>query len=500
MKRSLVPVIYDFKRSFLRLSTLVLLVLFIVAGIGLSYLSYSIVSNLAGPVKTLGIITVDNGNVTVYGVAYDLVGRQLSDAKIMFLDESGKTLYESRVNGLYHLSFKAPINDRVARVRIIYNGKKADENILPLNYVNKTYYILYYAAFNAFTMTESGGVLWAPQDNPRTYIIVSLLILDKSSGDALLQILSFNIVNHGLKPNYELVTGFIKLSNNGPSTTYINASKHPRIVPYRIINVSVPYVRYRVKLDPSYNAIVIRVNGSNETLIIRYDRLQPAKGFMMESMLSSSGLSLFLNFFPIVFLYLAYKLISKPKASGALEFVLARPVTKWDLYITRYVSGVLTALVSSAIFVVALDIASAALWGIAFGAYTSLLLFLAIFAGLVAWYSFCYLLSSGLRSSSGYLALSIVFYLLFAMFWGLITFLVAMQIGAGFTGGAWESLSYKLSMLNPIKVSDLIIYYVRLHYGLVTPIQWISPGIVAGAILAWIILPFILGYLVFKKD
>ncbi len=498
MKRSLVPVIYDFKRSFLRASTLVLLVLFIVAGIGLSYLSYSIVSNLAGPVRTLGIIAMDNGNATVYGVAYDLVGRQLSGAKILFLDKMGRTIYESRVDGLYHLSFKAPINDRIARVRIIYNGKRADEDVLPLNYVNKTYYILYYA--NPFSLTESDGVLWMPPDNPRTYAVVSLIMLDKSSGEALLQVLSFNTADHRLKPNYELIIGYMKLSSNGPDTTYINASKLPHIVPYKVINISDPYVRYRVKLDPSYNAIVVRVNGSNETLIIRYDRLRPAKGFMIESMLSSSGLQLFLNFFPIVFLYLAYKLISKPKASGALEFILARPVTKWDLYVTRYVSGVLTALVSSAIFVVALDIGFAALWGIAFGAYTSFLLFLAIFLGLVAWYSFCYLLSSGLKSSSGYLALSIVFYLLFAMFWGLITFLVALQIGAGFTGEAWESLSYKLSMLNPIKVSDLIIYYVRLHYGLVTPIQWINPGIVAGAILAWIVVPFILGYLVFKKD
>ena len=500
MKRSLVPVIYDFKRSFFRLSTLILLVVFIVAGIGLSYLSYSMASNLAEPVRTLGIIVVNSDNVLVYGVAYDFTGKELSGANIVFLDSSGKTLFETRVNGIYHLSFKASANNRIARVKIMYNGKEAVEPVLPLDYINNTYYVLYYATFNKLSMTENGGILWTPQNNPRTYLVASLLLLDKSSGDALLQIVSINTTNRDVRPNYELLIGCMELSGTSASKEYINTSLLPRSIVYKTINMRDHFVREKIRVDPNDNVLIMRINGSDKALLMRYDRLQPAKAFMAGAMLSSSGLSLFLNFFPIVFLYLAHILMAKPKATGALEFILARPVTKWDLYVTRYVSGVLVALASSAIFVIALDIASATIWGIMFGAYPSVIMFLAIFVGLVAWYSFCYLLSSGLRSSSGYLALAIILYLLFAMFWGLIVFLIAMYMGVGVTAEAAESLGYKLSMLNPIKISDLIIYYMRLYYGLVTPIQWINPGVVAGVSLAWIIAPFILGYLVFKRD
>lgn len=500
MKRSLVPVIYDFKRSFFRLSTLILLAVFIVAGIGLSYLSYSMVSNLAGPVRTLGVIVVDGDNVLVYGVAYDFTGKELSGASIVFLDSSGRTLFETRINGVYHLSFKAPANNRIARVKIMYNGKEASEPVLPLDYINNTYQVLYYAAFNTLSMTENGGILWTPQNSPRTYLVASLLLLDKSSGDALLQIVSINTTDRGFRPNYELLIGCVELGVTSTSKGNINTSLLPRSIVYKTIDIRDYFVRKRIRVDPSDNVLIMRINGTDKALLMRYDGLQPAKAFMAGSMLSSSGLSLFLNFFPIVFLYLAHILMAKPKATGALEFILARPVTKWDLYITRYVSGVLVALASSAIFVIALDIASATIWGIMFGAYPSVIMFLAIFVGLVAWYSFCYMLASGIKSSSRYLALAIIFYLLFAMFWGLIVLLIAISMGVGITAEAAESLGYKLNMLNPIKISDLILYYMRLHYGLVAPMHWINPGVVAATSLAWIMAPFVLGYLVFKRD
>ncbi len=502
MRRSLVPVIYDFKRSFLRLSTVVLLVVFIVAGVGLSYLSYTMISGLAGPVRTMGLLVIDNDHAIAYGVAYDFAGKPLHDATLIFLSSSGQKILETKVSGPYKLEFNLPANTSISRVKIMSNGKSLVMPVLVLQPPDVKPSVYYYAAYNALPMTEAGGVLGFSSNKtgkPSTFVVFSLLIIDKSSGEASLQVVAVNTSRPDLKPHLTLLVGSAKISR-GLSSPYINISKYHVSAKYHALTIDKNVVTAIVKYNPDDNYVIVSIKGVDEAAAIRIDRLQPAKSFMAGSMLSSSGLSLFLNFFPIVFLYLAYVMLAKPKATGALEFILARPVTKWDLYMTRFLSGVLVALVSSAIFVVALDIASLALWGITFSPYILTIMFLALFVGLTAWYSFCYMIASGIKSSSGYLAISIVLYLLFAMFWGLIVFLIMMATGIGISTSGAESLSYKINLFNPVKISDLILYYMRLHYGLVSPIDWINPAIVACISIAWIIVPFIIGYLLFRKD
>jgi len=502
MKRSLVPVIYDFKRSFLRISTLVLLVVFIVAGVALSYLSYTMISSLAGPVRTIGLLVIDNSHVIVYGIAYDFAGKPLHDATLIFLSSSGQKILETKVSGTYKLEFNLPTNTSINRVKIISNGRSLVLPVFGLQPPDVKPCVYYYATYDAFPMSEAGGVLgfsFNETSRTGTLLAFSLLIIDKSSGEASLQVVAVNTSRSDLKPHLTLLVGSAKISHEPPAP-YIYLSKHPISAEYHALTIDKNIVTTTVKYNPEDNYIIVLIKGSDKAAVINVNRLQPAKSFMAGSMLSSSGLSLFLNFFPIVFLYLAYVMLAKPKATGALEFILARPVTKWDLYMTRFLSGILVALVSSAIFVVALDIASLALWGITFSPYVSIVMFLALFVGLTAWYSFCYMIASGIKSSSGYLAVSIVLYLLFAMFWGLIVFLIMMTTGIGMSSPGAESLSYKVNLLNPIKISDLILYYMRLHYGLVAPISWINPAIVAGISIVWIIVPFIIGYLLFKRD
>lgn len=501
MRRSLAPIIYDFRRSFFRVSTLVLLFVFIVAGIGLSYLSYTMIYGSVPTIRTMGVIIIGDHNATVYGVAYDLAGREISGATITLLNKTGRTITEEKVGGFYHFSFKTRDHMEIAGVKIMYNGRETEERVMTIGFHgNNT--ILYYAPFNSAFTIENGDVMAAPGTNPQVFAVISLILLDKARGDAVLQILSINTSSTSLKPCYELLLGYAKYNTTVMSTGIVTSytTRLSNCTYYETLRIHSILFRQEIKLDTRMDALVLRYDRTNMTLTIDYSALQPARSFMIGSMLSSGALTIFVNFFPIAFLYLAYVLMSKPRSSGALEFILARPVTKWDLYLTRYASGILVALASSAVFVVTLNLSSALIWGVLLGAQPSITMFLAVLVSLTAWYSFCYMLASSIRSSSRYLALSIVFYLLFMMFWSLIVFLVGMYSGAIAGSESFTELSYRLSMLNPIKVGDLIIYYIREFFGLVKPIHWINPGIVAVASLAWIVVPFIIGYLLFRRD
>jgi len=69
-----------------------------------------------------------------------------------------------------------------------------------------------------------------------------------------------------------------------------------------------------------------------------------ARRLVAAQVASRAGAGVFTAFFPVVALYLVYVYVAKPRAQGALEFVLARPITRLDLYVTRFSAGALVVL------------------------------------------------------------------------------------------------------------------------------------------------------------
>lgn len=155
-----------------------------------------------------------------------------------------------------------------------------------------------------------------------------------------------------------------------------------------------------------------------------------------QALAGSVGVSLLETFFPVVVLYLVYVYVAKPRAQGALEFVLARPITRLELYVTRYFAGVLVVLAATAFCCIALTTS------IYFIAETSLdpCSVALLYAGLslVAFYSLCYLFSA-LTSSTKYIVVSVMAYIVFALLWGLLVYL-AVVLPKGFGLGLAEEL------------------------------------------------------------
>ena len=214
------------------------------------------------------------------------------------------------------------------------------------------------------------------------------------------------------------------------------------------------------------------------------------------------GIGLFSQFFPIVVLYLAYTLVAKPKGMGALEFLIARPVTRLEIYVTRFLAGVLTAPVSSGVFLIALNSSIFLLTGYSIEASNMLILLLGVAGSLIAFYSVCYMFST-ILSGSRYLAVSIFLYLNFTMIMGILVY-VAAYLMYGLTTSLSEELlkmQYTAYYFNPLGLTNFATYYVikAVFPENFPDVPVVNPYLVVVSGVAWTLVPVVTGWILFRK-
>jgi ABC-2 type transport system permease protein len=229
-------------------------------------------------------------------------------------------------------------------------------------------------------------------------------------------------------------------------------------------------------------------------------------------LISSVGLGLFTAFFPIIVLYLVYVYIAKPRSQGALEFILARPITRFELYTVRFTAGVLVVAVATSLFYVALITSINLLTGVSPSIQGGLILYGGLVLSLIAFYSFCYLLGS-LTSGSRYIVASVLSYVLFSILWSLIIYLIVYFTHRGVGVNILTEITriqYTLNYFNPLRIQDYMQYYFMIHevgeYSIYSILptgdvlkEVVNPWLVATSTIAWIIMPFVLGWLKFRK-
>lgn len=499
------PIIYDFKRAFIRVSTLLLLIIFALGGIGLSYVSYNIFVQQY-PQVNLVAVAIDNGDsYTLRGLVYDATGRIIDRATLHLIDAYGNEIKSYDVPGNFKINDKELAGKDPVEIRVETSIGENTIMALIQRFPNTT-------GFRFAVFAENYELLSPPPEKiekepvplePLVYAAARLILLSKSTGEARLFIVGINISNpENPVPRWSIDYNYTKMAGGeGGGIGFIVATEVDyENLTYTHLAILHDYVGvYNLNIDTGKDILVLRLRGGGNTTLygsINYRFLMPVEAVYAGVLAGSSGLSLFIEFFPIVFLYLAYTLMAKPRSIGALEFVLARPVTRWDIYLTRWVAGVLVAVVSTAVFIASLAAGIAAFLGIVFPADVLALMYLGIVASMIVFYTLCYAMASSLRSGL-YLAIAICFYLLFALFWGLIVLIVAMLTGGGLA--RYTEISYMTAYFNPLGSSSLTTYYVQQKYGLVREVSTVNP--VAGVLspIIWVVTLFILGYMAFRK-
>ncbi|MDP7976751.1 MAG: ABC transporter permease subunit [TACK group archaeon] len=418
-------VLYDFRRSLFRPSLIVLVILFVAAGVGIAYLdistmgisqpSYYVVYGYPGPAEA-------NSSQELLGYLFNQQGTGLGGATLYLT--GGKAVTNS--SGYFHWE-SSPTQPLMIGAPVTFS-------------------------FRGSNHTASAGF------------------------DAIVGI---NLASHsaifivGARPGLFI---YFKQSKSFPSVTTNSPSEYAKMTDLGVatspifrhviaLNASLPFVSYA---EVNSTTGLVLTSGSNEI----YQLLMPT-GYA--SVLFNSA-TIFAEFFPIMAFYLVYAMFVSPRATGALEFILARPVTKRGLFTARYLGGALTLLVSAGIVAAALGLTVAFLLGVQ-PTYSDIgLIFAGLSVELLAFFSLSFLIGTWVRGTGSYLGISIAAFIFFFM--GIFDLIVLL-----------ENLP-NLYYLDPRGLYDMIASFgTSSNTSLLFPYS--SPLTVAVAAVLWIVLPLL---------
>ncbi len=208
---------------------------------------------------------------------------------------------------------------------------------------------------------------------------------------------------------------------------------------------------------------------------------------------------------PLMSIMVAYNSYGKDKATGVLESVLARPVTRRSLGLSRYLSFVIASSVALVMTMVAVELISQALLGgslpPASAVYTtvSLIVEAAAFVGIVM------LLSQVIRSQGNMMLVSVGLWISLDFFWTVIVFFASAALGVQVGSGDYLALTIQSSFFNPAQFYSLVGQYLNgvsmsTGFGGSIPISpatyGVTPFTLALTGAFWILAP-LLGFLYF---
>lgn len=566
--------LYDLKRGILRLSVLAILVSFTLIGVGVTYVTSSmfLVDPSRQLFETMILVSYqpDNGESHLIGVVYVPPFRVQAGSIYFELYAYNKTQYLVLMNQVYTgtLSPEEAIREikktkiTLTRGSISFTGFfdasfKVDE-ALPENYE----IAFWYRVLTAFGIREWDSILYySPQytvymgDNRSALVILSIKdpgslrdIIHVSVSNMPIDLLRYLspknktmglvFVNDAFIVDNDLVLIggiyapglgidhfelYIRQAHSIDSNIDLDEVEKQGFIKIGTVRQGLFSVRHSLgshntSTQPGLELLVIARSKESSYIslvsipgvyqMISRDVIQATILFTLQN-----SLGLFYFFFPIVALYLAYIYIAKPRSQGALEFILARPITRRELYVTRYIAGVLVITLSTTLFYIAMIVAVWLLFGVWLELYPGLLLYSGLLASLIAFYSLCYLVSTMTRGGL-YLALSILIYLFFTIAIEIIQSLVlitmistpSIEINPYVE---YQVLRYRIRYFNPLGTWDFAIYYALKYYdynAIITGIgsqdplaDVVLPWAVILSSLLWIIIPLILGWLIFKK-
>jgi len=575
------PVLYDFKRGVLRISVIVTLVIFILAGVGVAYAILAFIATMPSPQQQVvySYIDTSTGEFKLEALLLDPdlrpIGGEISyklgyyntttlrklqedlqlgkitpeeyqeefERLLRIIDEdvvrsSGERVIITKNLGeatIGDLSYKLYINVTTVygtTVQVVKTGTGA--LYLPLEINGKTVHVLVSTpspfAISNIRAAKDVITITTPQEALVTTSSTSAVVSGVVVG--VIEMRSPGIVSTSLYAvGYEksvLITSLYSFEDREfsvyveklnvtelPQTLSINDIEkyfeHVGVVRsgISILELNTTLLERSLRLvQPSLYVLLVSRSDNSSMYAVMRTSITPLQAGVTRRIVStqivgSVGVSLFITFFPVVVLYLVYVYVAKPRVQGALEFVLARPITRLELYTTRYFAGVLVVLVATALFYTALVLSVYFFTRVLLDLYPSILLYTGLSLSLVAFYSLCYMLST-LTSGTKYIVVSVIAYMVFSILWSLLVYLIIISLRGFGLGLAQELMraQYISYYFTPLGVYHFMQYYYTVYVTeetISTVESIVNPWLIGLSTTAWIIIPAILGWLVFKK-
>lgn len=164
---------------------------------------------------------------------------------------------------------------------------------------------------------------------------------------------------------------------------------------------------------------------------------------------------------PLMAILVAYNSYGKDRATGILESVLARPVTRRSLGISRYFAFVISISVALVVTMGVMELISLSLLGkatsaaFAFSTVASLVVEAAAFTGIAMF------LAQLMKSQGNMLLVAAGLWILLDFFWSVLTVLAASVLGVQVGSGNFLGLTIQSSFFNPAQFYTLVGDYLN---------------------------------------
>jgi ABC-2 type transport system permease protein len=209
-------------------------------------------------------------------------------------------------------------------------------------------------------------------------------------------------------------------------------------------------------------------------------------------------------FIPLIAIIGSYNSYGKDRVSGVLESILAQPISRRGLSLSRFFSTFAGMAIAISI---SMGVVDAIVIYYAKTPVSSTLLLAsagAFFAELGAFIGIMMLLSRVIKSSGLLIGIGIGLFLIFDLFWSVIILALVSATGAGFGSNTYLGLQVAGEFVNPAQFIQLVIAYLTSQgpFGPFSPTQFgiTIPSIVATGII-WVALPLAgFLYLAIKRD
>lgn len=272
----------------------------------------------------------------------------------------------------------------------------------------------------------------------------------------------------------------------------------------QLIEVNIP------NLTATQGVAVTVFNGNNTTAFP-----VASASYIPQNIISQIGVAslaftvfaaLFGLFIPLLAGLSAYFYFGKDRASGVLESVITRPVTKGRIILSRYIANVGSMVIAFAIGTAVFDLFLYRATGANLSLEYAGSLIWTYFVEIAAFTGFTYLASQFLKSQGAILGVAVSLFLVFSIVWSfiisplLLTFVFHAVAGTN----TYQQLTVYFDMINPAGYSSLMLF-------LISPVSSIGGGSIDAAKfgvtqisvaiigLLWILVPIILAFVIGRK-
>jgi ABC-2 type transport system permease protein len=499
--------IYDFIRTFTGKFTIIMIVLIILITMALAYSSGSSISSTSGPAPAsvaylMPEIYQSGGHTYVSDFAVNGYGQPVSGLSVSSL------LYNASVKTGQFNSTDSYFLNGTTKSYGFFNSS------IPENWSSMGY---------RYSSEYAGGVnittSYASYEND-------------SKGSLFYPNINFNEVSNISFPAYLYIFPVANSSSTSHSNIFIYyASPAGAVMPAEKIYYEVEHGGFSFpKFNTSGMAYLKTISGIKSTVIslplnktavnnyVTVELFNTSNDFnggataifsksVSAGVLLESSLTVPFEFLiPILGIFSAYFYYGKDKASGVLESIIARPVTKGRIFMSRFTAGSVSFFGAIIVAVAIADLIIFKYTGSWISDHTFFSIVLGYTAEAVAFSGIIYLASQYLKSQGAILGTGIGIFFIMVLFWGLIIDIILLETHVNLALKSTNVLYVALSAISPSFIPTLASSLNSGVYSggfngssLLASSVGITAFSVIGVGLLWIIVPFVFSFLLARS-